>query len=106
MPELEELYEKETGNDARNIRFTAYSTWLEQKAEAGQKAIAELKTAKLDSARLIVQEEMYENSKCCGNCSHTDDGFECAFELPMTRWNNSCPKWQTDNLTRGQRMKK
>lgn len=34
MTDIKKLYEKETGNDARNIRFTAYSTWLEQKAAA------------------------------------------------------------------------
>lgn len=43
------------------------------------------------------------NLKCCGNCAHRDDDFECAIELPMTRWWNCCGKWQSDGITRSER---
>lgn len=82
---LKELYEKETGKKWNFFSQTGehctltYMEWLEQKAET------------------------VENLKCCGNCSHMNDGFECGYELPMTRSGNCCDKWQSDQLTRSER---
>lgn len=64
-----------------------------------------MKTAKLDSARLIVQEEMHENSKCCGNCDRWYSKTTCPHFNEQQRPSDYCSEWKSDQLTRSERNK-
>jgi len=118
---LKELYEKESGMQVSSdtpMVLKDYTEWLEQKAEAGEKAITENKVLigcrdhwqasyndvrkkyYLDSKRPIVQEEMYENSKCCGNCRLYQSGTDC---VEWNHWNQYCDQYQSDQISRSQR---
>lgn len=62
---------------------------------------AELKFAKLDSHRLVWQEKVNDDLKCCGNCK---DGQYCLFVPDIIRNPNTyCPKWESDGMSREER---
>jgi hypothetical protein len=48
--------------------------------------------------------EQGEDLKCCANCCHSTDGFECYAEKPMSMLSDYCDKWTTDGMTRSQRL--
>jgi hypothetical protein len=50
----------------------------------------------------MIQElqQQIEDMKCCGCCVYYQSGSSC---VECCHWNEVCPKWQSDSLTRKER---
>jgi hypothetical protein len=51
---------------------------------------------------LLSRLEQVENLKCCGNCGVTKD---CSYMLSECDLNQLCPEWESDNMTKEDRLK-
>ena len=49
--------------------------------------------------------EMLRNLRCCGNCEFCYSALTCAKTLDPTFADNYCDNWQSDKMTRTERMK-